>query len=424
MAMAADEGQVEAPRLRVANRQQLRLEALDLDGLIEPSHPARALWRVLERMDLSRFYLPIKAVEGGPGQDATDPLILLALWLYALSDGVASAREIDRLCQAHSAYRWICGGVSVNYHLISDFRTAHAAALDDLFTQVLAVLMHKGLVSLKRVAQDGTRVRASAGAASFRREPTLRRCLAEAQAQLQALKAEAEQPDCQRTARARAARERGAREREARIEQALAELPKVAARQKEKEAEPRVSTTDPQARVMKMADGGFRPAYNLQFSTDTVSRIVVGVGNCNLGSDSEQLEPVLDDIERRTGKAPDQALVDGGFANFASIERAAARGVEVFAPLRKRNNTYQLDPAQPHPHDSPVIAEFRRRMGSPPGKQIYKQRGATAETINADLKTYRGLGRLLVRGASKVLTVALWSALTYNIMRGLTMGWL
>jgi transposase len=223
----------EAPRLRLANRQQLRLEPFDLDSLIAADHSARAIWRVLERLDLVGFYLPIKAVEGGPGQDATDPKILIALWLYALSQGVASARELDRLCGMHSAYRWICGGVSVNYHMLSDFRSEHGAALDELFSQVLAVLMHQQLVSLQRVAQDGTRVRASAGAASFRREPTLRRCLAEAKAHLAALKAAAEQPELQPSARVKAARERAAREREARLEQAMAELPKVAAQKKD-----------------------------------------------------------------------------------------------------------------------------------------------------------------------------------------------
>jgi transposase len=177
------------PRLRLANRQQLRLEPFDLESLLEADHPARAIWRVLEGMDLSRFEESIKAREGVAGQNTTDPKILLGLWLYGLSEGVACARELERRCERHNAYRWMRGGVSVNHHMLSDFRHDHGAALDELFSQVLAVLMHKGLLSLQRVAQDGTRVRASAGAASFRREPTLRRCLAEAQAQVAALTA-------------------------------------------------------------------------------------------------------------------------------------------------------------------------------------------------------------------------------------------
>ncbi len=213
---------------------------------------------------------------------------------------------------------------------------------------------------------------------------------------------------------------------QARLEQALAELPKVAAHKHQQEgaAEPRVSSTDPEARVMKMGDGGFRPAYNRQFAADTESRIIVGVGACNAGTDSKQLEPMLDQLERRTQRLPARLLVDGGFTNLASFARAAQRGVEVFAPLRKHHQSYKLDPAEPHRADPPAIAAYRQRMACAEGKQVYKQRTATIETVNADLKTYRGLDRLLVRGAAKVLSVALWAALTYNLMRGITMGWL
>jgi transposase len=418
-----------APRLRLANRQQLRLDPVDLDSRIEQNHPVRAIWRLLEQLDLLRFYQSIKAVEGRPGQDTTDPKILLALWLYAISDGVSSAREIERLCELHDAYRWICGGVSVNHHMISDFRSEHSVALDDLFTQVLGVLMHKGLLSLKRVAQDGMRVRASAGAGSFRRQPTLERCLVEAKARVAELKAEAERTDTGHSGRAQAAQERAAREREARVEQALKELEQIqttkvkAKNHPQRETETRVSTTDPEARRMKMANGGYNPAYNMQFATDTESRIIVGVEACNAGTDSQQLEPMLDEIDRRVKHLPGQALIDGGYMNFAAVERAAERGVEVFAPPRE-NKTYHIDPFAVQPGDSAAIAAYRQRMASPEGKEIYKERAATAETINADLRTWRGLGRLLVRGSAKVLTVAIWSALTYNMMRAITMGWL
>jgi len=419
----------QTPRLRLADRLQLRLEALDLDSRLAPDHSARAIWRVLERLELARFYQPIKAVAGKPGQNTTDPKILIALWLYAISEDVSSAREIDRLCETHDAYRWICGGVSVNYHMISDFRSEHSEGLDDLFTQVLAVLMHRGLVGLKRVAQDGMRVRASAGAASFRRQPTLEQCLVEAKLRVEALKTEAERTDAYRSARVKAARERAAREREARVEQALRELKLIqAAKAKAKNhpqrtTETRVSTTDPEARRMKMANGGYNPAYNLQFSTDTESRVIVGVQACNDGTDSHRLEPMLEESEKRAQRLPGQVLVDGGYMNFAAVEHAAERAIEVFAPPRE-NKTYHIDPCAPQRGDTAVIAAYRQRMASAEGKEIYKERAATAETIHADLRTWRGLGRLLVRGTAKVLTVALWSALTYNILRALTMGWL
>lgn len=418
-----------APRLRLANRRQFRLEPVDLDARIAQDHPARAIWRVLEGLELARFYQPIKAVEGKPGQDTTDPSILIALWLYAISEDVSSAREIARLCEVHDAYRWICGGVSVNHHMISDFRKDHGKALDDLFSQILAVLMHKNLVSLHRVAQDGMRVRASAGAASFHRQPTLERCLAEAKARVAELKAQGEHRDDQRGVRVKAAQERAAREREARVTEAQKELEKIrsakatAKNHPQRKTETRVSTTDPEARRMKMANGGYNPAYNLQFATDTDSRIIVGVQACNDGTDSQRLEPMLDAIEQRVKQLPDQVLVDGGYMNFAAIERAAARGVEVFGQLRQ-NKTYHIDPLAVQPGDSDAIAAYRQRMASPEGKEIYKQRAATAETTNADLRTWRGLGRLLLRGTDKVLMVATWSALTYNIIRGITMGWL
>jgi transposase len=417
------------PRLRSANRQQFRFEAIDFDSLIEQDHPARAIWRLLEQLDLVRFYQPIKAVEGKPGQDTTDPQILLALWLYAISEGVSSAREIARLCERHDAYRWICGGVSVNHHMISDFRKDHGDALDDLFSQVLAVLMHKKLVSLHRVAQDGMRVRASAGAASFHRQPTLERCLAEATARVAELKAAAERSDGEHSVWAKAAQERTARERETRVDAALKELKEIQATKvqaknhPQRKTETRVSSTDPEARRMKMANGGYNPAYNLQFATDTDSRIIVGVQACNDGTDSQRLAPMLKTIEQRLKRLPDQVLVDGGYMNFAAVEQAAQRGVEVFAPLRQ-NKTYNIDPYEVQPGDSAAIAAYRQRMASPEGKEIYKQRAATAETVNADLRTWRGLSRLLLRGTAKVLIVARWAALTYNIRRGMTMGWL
>jgi transposase len=419
----------EAVRLREPNRKQMILKAEDLDSLIGAEHPARAIWRVLEGMELARFYAPIKAREGSAGRDATDPRMLLTLWLYGLSEGVNSAREIQRLCQAHAAYRWICGGVSVNYHTLSDFRTESGAALDELMSQVLAVLMHKRLLKLYRVAQDGTRVRASAGAASFRRKRTLERCLKEARAHLAALARAAEQQNSAPTARVEAARQRAAREQAQRVEQALAELERLGAAKAgaknhpQRKGEVRASTTDPEARVMKLGDGGFAPAYNLQFATDTESRIIVGVGATNSGVDSQQLEPMQDQIERRTKATPKQHLADGGYLNFAAIEHSAQRGIDVFSPPRE-NRTYKINPLAVQPADSPAIADYRRRMASAEGQAIYQQRAATAETVNADLKTWRGLDRLVLRGITKVLIVATWSALAYNLMRSINMGWL
>jgi transposase len=217
-----------APRLVVANRSQIESRPQDLESLLPPCHRARAIWAVVERLDLSRFYEPIKARGSRAGRAAMDPKVLVALWLYATGEGVGSAHELERLCSQHDAYRWLRGGVPVNYHTLSDFRTDHETALDELFTQVLAVMLQQGLVTLKRVAQDGMRVRASAGAGSFRRRARLEEFLAVAKEQVEAVKQQRDEPAAApRGVRQQAAQERAARQRAARVQQALEELGKI-----------------------------------------------------------------------------------------------------------------------------------------------------------------------------------------------------
>lgn len=274
------------PRIQAANRSQMEFRMVDVDGLVPAEHAVRAIWAFVEGLDLSALYAKIRAVEGNVGRSPIDPKILLALWLYATTDGVGSARALDELCKSHAAYQWIRGGVSVNYHTLSDFRTEHEEVLDDLLTQSVAVLMSQGMVDLKRVAQDGMRVRASAGAASFRREQTLKQCLEEAKTQVEALRQELNQDPGASRRREQAARDRAARERKERVEEALRQMPEAQAKKNaEEKSEARVSTTDADARVMKMGDGGFRPAYNLEFGTDTATQVIAGVEVTNSGSD-------------------------------------------------------------------------------------------------------------------------------------------
>jgi transposase len=408
------------PRYETANRTQVELVPTDLEALLPPGHAARLVWRFVEGLDLSGFYATIRAREGHAGRAPIDPKILIALWLYATIDGVGSARELDRLCYAHEAYRWIRGGVSVNYHTLSDFRVDHHAALDDLLTQSIASLRHRGVVTLARVAQDGTRVRASAGVGSFRREGTLRACLTEAQRLVARTKRQGEGG---RTA-AEAAQARAAADRVARVEEALAELPAVAAakartaskRKGRAPKEARVSTTDPAARVMKLSDGGYRPAYNVHFATDHVSDLIVGVAVTNVSSDQQELLPMLTQVEQRVGR-PGMWLADGGFVAHEAIDEATARGVCVLAPVPRRPGS--KDPVPVQPSDSPAVAAWRQRMQTDEAKQQYRHRGAIAERINADARTHRTLGRLLVRGLPKVHTWVLWFVLAHNLMRSL-----
>jgi transposase len=401
-------------------RNQIEFQECSLDELLSEDHQARIVWEYVCGLDLSELQRRIQAVEGGPGQAPADPRILLALWLYATVRGVGSARELNRLCVAHAAYRWICGGVSMNYHTLSDFRTQHVELLDRLLTEGVASLMAEGLVTLDRVAQDGMKVRASAGAASFRRQPTLEQALCEAEQQLAQLKQELEADPAASKTREQAARQRAAEERAARIRAALEQLPKIAESKKPKDREQaRASTTDPDARVMKMGDGGFRPAFNVQLATAVDSQIITGVEVTNSGGDRGQLAPMIEQHRERYEQVPDAALVDGGFAKNEDIEKVEQGGTTVYAPVQKSKDP-QRDPHTPRDDDSPEVAAWRQRMATDEAKTIYRQRAATAECVNA-LARNRGLQRFLVRGLRKVKAVALLYALVQNLMRAVTL---
>jgi transposase len=410
-------------RLRRAERSQMAWGRIDLDAQIPDDHSARAIWAVVGKLDLSALYAQIEARDEVAGASAIDPAILLALWVYGTSEGEGSAREIWRLTECHAAYRWMCGGVDVGYHTLSDFRSGQAEIVGQLITQVLALLMKQDLVELSRVAQDGTRIRASAGAGSFRREQTLQALMDEARAHLEAVTREANDPTI--SVRRSAARKRGAAERLARLEAAVGQIPEVTETKKHsgaKDTAVRVSTTDPDARVMKMGDGGFRPAFNVQFATTTdKARVIVGVEVTNRGSDKGESTPMLDQIEKRTGVRPAEYLVDGGYVQNDAIDKATERGTTIYGPVPKPREGDTRDPHAPRADDSEAVAAWRKRMATEEAKQIYKQRGATAETVNADAKKHRGLDSLPVRGKGKVAGTASLFALSYNILRLITL---
>jgi len=397
------------------------------DQLLPADHMVRVVWDYVEGLDITPLLQQIKAVEGAPGRDATDPRILLALWLFATIDGVGSARTLDGLCREHLAYEWLCGGISLNYHTLADFRSQQEDFLDQLLTDSVATLLSEGLVELKRVAQDGMRVRASAGASSFRREKTLRACLEEAEAQVQALKNQVDEDSQAATRRQKAAQERAARERKERLERALAEREQLLALREEQKREKgvkfeadelRVSTTDPEARRMKFPDGGTRPGFNVQFATTTESGIIVGVDVTNVGSDSGEMQPMLEQIEERYQQHPQEMLVDGGFTTLAAIETAETRGVQVLGPIKneKAKKKKGEDPYEPRPKDGPGVAAWRQRMGTEAAQTTYRLRGQTAEWANAGARN-RGLYQVSVRGRQKVLAVALLHALVHNLLR-------
>jgi transposase len=413
-------------RVVMPNRLQVELRPMDLESLLPAGHRARLVWAWVTSQDLGVMYAVIKVREGGVGRSAIAPEILFALWLYATLDGVGSARELSRLVMAHDAYRWITGGVQVNYHGLSDFRVAHGKALDELLSTSLAALLAAGAVKLERVAQDGMRVRASAGAASFRRRGTLEECLKQARERVQSLKDQVEADPAQANRKAQAARERAQRDIEQRVAKALQRLPEIEQVKKRnggKAEDARASTTDADATVMKMADGGFRPAFNTQFGTDCESQVIVGVEVVTAGSDMAQLQPMVEQVNERCGKLPEQWLVDGGYPAHEQID-AVADKTEVYAPVPEARATKDAqgnpvaaqDKHAPKADDSLAVAEWRKRMGTPQAQQIYRDRAATAECVNAQARN-RGLTRIPVRGLSKVRCVALLFALAHNLMR-------
>lgn len=427
------------PRLRRPERRQVELRAVSLEELLPDDHRARLVWAFVEGLDLSPLYEAIKAVDSRPGHPPADPRLLMALWLYATVEGIGSARHVARLCGDHIGFQWLCGGVSVNHKSLADFRVAHGAVLEGLLVDSFAALLNAGLASLDRVAQDGMRVRASAGAASFRRRTTLHVCQRRAREEIERLRRELDADPGSATRRQAAARRRAAEERERRVAEALAIAEALHGEQQERgrkraeraakrgktggddgpgsgpeaEREPRASTTDAEARVMKMADGGFRPAYNVQFAADTQAGAVAGVALDNLGSDKGKMAPMNERLAAAYGRRPGQHLADGGFAKLDDIEALARAEVVTYVPAPlPRDATRERH--EPRPDDPPAVAAWRQRMDTEEAKLIYKERAATVECVNAQARN-RGLQRFLVRGIDKAKAVALWHALAHNM---------
>jgi transposase len=404
-----------AGRTQVRTREPLRTQGRMcfevLEDVLASEHRARLLWRVVETLDLTAFLAGRKAVRGGAGRDVTSVRMLMTLWLYATSLGVGSAREIERRIGSDDAFRWIVGGQSVGRTILSEFRRSHMGALDQLLSEVLGTLLHKGLLSLELMAQDGTRIRASASAPSFRQESSLQECLEQARLHVKAVLAEGDDPESSEGEKR--AREAAALDYQRRVEEALAVVQQLRSEGKDK---PRASTTDAEARVMKMGDGGFRPAYNVQFATagekDGGPRTIVGVRVTNVGSDVGSITPMLEEIERRTGQLPETLLADGGHLKFDCLRWASAKGVSVLVPLPPPSK----DPKTHRGSYDEPIAAWRERMQTPEAKELYRARAGLAELPNARFKGRLGLGHLLVRGLNKVTCVVLLGILAHNIL--------
>lgn len=415
-------------RIQTADRTQVMMHMHCLDEMIRPDHEVRAVWEYVSSLDLSALYQDIESVAGGAGRTPADPKILLALWIFAIIEGIGSARRLADLCTRDFAYMWLCGDVGVNRDMLNSFRSDHPEVLDGIMAETIGLLLHHDLVSLKRVAQDGMRTRANAGKSSFRRASTLQEHLEQAQRQVEEVRQEDDDDHVGRS-RQEAARKRADQDRLERVKQAIAEQEKLAQqREKRKKGsgvDARCSTTDPEARNMKMADGGYRPAYNLQFATACESRIVVGVNATNEGTDSGQMAPMIERIEEDFGERPEEYLVDGGFNSRQDTTQLERDDVKVYSPIKKEEQLLAAgkDPYARQRQDTDEYYQWRQRMRTEEAKEIYKDRCSTAEFPHAGYRN-RGLQQLPVRGLEKVRTIAVWHALVHNFKMIICHGWL
>lgn len=407
------------PRLIVPDREQVVLNASAIDDLVDARHIVRDVWDFVGRLDLSALRDAVGSREGTAGAPAFDPRTLLALWVYATIDGVGSARRLSDLVDRHSVYRWIAGGVSINYHTLASFRSANGEALDRLLASSVATMAEEGLIDRDKmtVAHDGMRVRASAGAGSMRSRPALERLLEEAKARVAELKEKPVEGAAQPTKRKAAARERAARERAERIGEAMRVLEEIESRtevhEERGERAPRASTTDPEATSMRMADGGKRVGHNVQFTVDAASRAIVHARVAPRGSDTGTLAPALGELAAGLGRYPSRVFADGGFVKFADVAEIERAGCEVFMPDPYAGFKWG---DRRRKADLPRLEAWRERMLRDESRELYKARASTVEWANA-MARQQGLTELTVRGRGKVRAVALLHALAHNARR-------
>jgi len=421
------------PRVLCPDRAQLYWDLVDLESQIEADHLVRVVWSFVDGLDLGALYDRIRARDDVAGRPTADPKLLLALWLYATLEGIGSARALERLCGAHAAYRWLCGGVPVNYHGLSDFRTQDGDLLDRILSESVTGLAAEGLVTFEEVAVDGTKLRANAGKGSYRKSAALADWERAARARVDRLKAELDDDPGVSERRRRGALDRAGREIDRRaaaarrkLAQLQAEKAKRARTHKKQESgkrAPEVSTTDPQARRMKMADGAFRPAYNLILAVAPEQQIILGVEPTDRRNDSGLATPMVEQIARRYGRRPARLLLDTNLATqdgIVALAEPLAGGITVYAPppsdkedakpetVRKRAWKRRREPA--------ALQQWRKRMASTAGKVVYSRR-RLIETVNGQLKNH-GLGHLALRGIDKIRCEVLLHAIAHNIRRG------
>lgn len=416
----------DGPRLLRPERNQLRWDLVDLDSQVPPDHRVRVVWWFVAGLELNGFYDRVKARDAVAGRPASDPAVLLAVWLYATIESEGSARKIARLCRDHAAYRWLCGGVPVNHDMLSAFRREYEAELDRLLTQSLRGLIREGLLRLDEVMIDGTKVAARASRRSLMKADRLGKLQARVAEHVARLKRELDADPSGTEKRQRALR--AAEDQEARLRRARSVLAEREAEQAERakshakaEAEkgsPSVSTSDPEVRSMKMADGVTRPAWNVQVAT--AEGFIVAIDPTDKRNDSGLAQETLAEVEERCEQVPARLLGDGTAVTQEDLVTLGEKrpALTVYSPpaeerddvkaetLRKRQWQRQREPE--------AVKAWRVRMESDEAAEVYRRRKLT-EHAHARLKN-RGFGRVLVDGLAKVRSVCLMHALAHNLM--------
>lgn len=416
------------PRLQRPERHQVHLIPSCLDEVLPSDHPARDIWSYLDSIDVSALYTSIKAVEGAPGRPPIDPRLLLALWIFATTEAVGSARELAELCTRDLPYMWLCGGVPVNYHTLADFRSKNEVKFSEVLHTHVTGLVAAGVVQLRRVVQDGVRVRANAGDSSFRRQKRLEELAAEVRVQIDTLTKELHDDPSASQRRQAAARKRAVETREKNVKAAIERTKQLDARReapnshrskkeqakKKKEAEEgntRASTTDADATTMVMADGGFRVAYNCQTAMDPASGFIVGTQISQDPGDGARLPPMVEHLAATYGTRPSEVLADGGYATRQAIETLESAGVNVYAPVRAPRRA-EVDRHSPRESDSAHIAGWRARMATDDAKKLYKLRSGI-EWCFARIRNW-GLRQFAVRTMRRVASSYGLFVLTHN----------
>src|SRR5487761_322755 len=457
--MSEENAASKQPLIRFVNRQQMSWRAVDVEKLIGEDHAARAIWALVGRLDLGRFYEGIASSAAEGGRPAFDPQLLISLWVYAYSQGIGSAREVARRGEYDPAFQRLTGLDAVNYHTLADFRVEKQKELDVLFTQVLAALSKEGLITLEQVMQDGTKIKALASSGTYHREGTIREHLERARQRVTEM---GDPRNEESSPKAKQAQARARREQQERLEDALEELQKLRARKTGEKAksEARVSTSDPQARVMKQSHGGLALSYNAQISTDAAHGIILDAAVTQEAEDSAQLLPAIDRVEQRLKKKPRQMVADGGYTTRDNIEKTAGREIDFLGSMRWDNvpsgatTPHRLPPSafiyQPEtnryvaraqdcqactrkpeccpenekrgrsvarPEESQMVVAFREKMASEEAQAQYRRRGRVVEFCHAWIKTKLGLRQFHVRGLPKTQTELLWACLTYNLQQ-------